>query len=202
MNDLSSPARFLLAPALLLLSLSPAAAVAGDPPMYQLVGGKHPSWSPDSDRIVYDDPSNNGDIWTILADGWAPTNLTDHPAEDANADWSPTGNEIVFMSRGRVTGYPYQILRMPATGGEVEVLASGDPYYNNYPAWSPDGSQIVWERDTTGDGDSDLWVMPRTGNPETRSLSSMPLTRVPPGLPTAPRSLLHPSFAAAMPTSG
>jgi Tol biopolymer transport system component len=38
---------------------------------------------------------------------------------------------------------------------------------NNFPAWSPDGSQIVWERDTTGDGDSDLWVMPRTGEPET-----------------------------------
>jgi hypothetical protein len=115
---LSPHARSLLAPALLLLSLFPAAAVAGDPPMYELVGGNHPSWSPDNERIVYE---AGGDIWTILAAGGEPpTQLTTHGEGEGNvsADWSPTGTEIVFKSWVRVIGLTLnRIKRMPATGG-------------------------------------------------------------------------------------
>jgi TolB protein len=154
-----SAARILLTPALLLLAISPA--VAGDPPMVQIAVGSAPSWSPDSDWIVY---SSGNSIRTIPANGGNYTQLTTHPAPDLDPDWSPTGSEIVFVSYNRSLASGYEIFRIPATGGPETWLTGGTDSF--FPDWSPDGSQIVYAK--TGPLYLNLWVMPRTGGPGVR----------------------------------
>jgi Tol biopolymer transport system component len=160
-----SPARFLLAPALLLLSLSPA--VAGDPPMTQIaVDGDAPSWSPDGERIAFQsDRAGNTDIWTMLATGEEQRRLTTTNIPDLNPDWSPDGTQIVFAIH---FGVEWNLVLVPAEGGPLDDLTLCCAYRNN-PAWSPDGTLIAYERAI---GDTDVYVIPPSGNPETPVISN------------------------------
>ena len=55
-----------------------------------------PRLSPDGEFIAF---VENGDIFTIDIGGTVRQQLTDHPAADSQARWSPDGSHIVFLSR-------------------------------------------------------------------------------------------------------
>jgi TolB protein len=59
--------------------------------------------------------------------------LTDDPAQDGAAAWSPDGGTIVFVST-RWTG-DYELSVMLADGSGVTRLGGGIPGWG--PAWSP-----------------------------------------------------------------
>lgn len=59
-------------------------------------------WSPDSRWIAYstDDNENNGDVWIVPADGDAePVNISRHPDEDYDPQWSADGQILAFSSQ-------------------------------------------------------------------------------------------------------
>jgi len=91
------------------------------------------SWSPNSDMIVFSNPSasSNGGLWTLDLDG----NLTQIHDDGQNPDYSPDGNNIVYQPAGG-TG----IYRMPSGGGASEMLV---PFGEN-PEYSPDGTYIAF----------------------------------------------------------
>ena len=107
----------------------------------------HVSWSPDGTQIAY---AWNGEIYVMAADGSHKQQLT-HTATGKGSYYpvfSPDGSTIAYWS-GSSTGEDggpkdAQIFTIPATGGTPTRLTN-DAQHNIEPAWSPDGTQIVFK---------------------------------------------------------
>jgi TolB protein len=83
------------------------------------------------------------DLYVMDADGKRQTRLTDDPADDASAAWSPQGDSIAFLSARRGVGY--EIYLMNPDGSNQRLLfgdEQGGPLYTGDFEWSPDGSKI------------------------------------------------------------
>lgn len=100
------------------------------------------SWSPREDRFVFMSNGGEGNYDLYLGDmgGTTASQLTEHKEKDGQADWSPAGNAVVFVS-GR-TGKGDIYLLDVATRG-LTRLTRGDREYL-YPQWSPDGKRIAY----------------------------------------------------------
>jgi Tol biopolymer transport system component len=103
-----------------------------------------PAWSPADSRIAF--ASSRGgpaQIYVMNADGSGTVRLTDDGGTDP--DWSLDGSRIVFI-RG------CNLWTMKADGTDPVRLAVRELYCDSVfsPAWSPDGTQIVFSADVDG----------------------------------------------------
>ena len=116
--------------------------ITGDP-----LRGEYGAGTSDSDIFV-------ANVDDLIAGASLPKNITNSPDWiDEDADWSPDGTKIVF-TRHRVTDpvlpgpplmYPTkEIYLMNADGTGLTQLTDND-YEERAPAWSPDGSRIVFQ---------------------------------------------------------
>lgn len=143
-----------------------------------------PAWSLDGTHLVYAHAEGGGyvvspplKLWLIrVADGASRPLLPDTPAEvDENVPrFSPDGRQIVFTSNRRglyeiwvVDVQDSDTLRPLTTAYHDDVLNAD--IEQKVPAWSPDGSQIVyWQgvemTDPRPDLPRDVWVMNADGS--------------------------------------
>ncbi len=112
------------------------------------------------------------EIYTVESDGTGIVNLTNHPAEDYCASWSPDGSKLVFSSdRDDSAG---EIYVMSADGSDVTRITNDD-YVDFGPAWSPDGSRIAF-MSIRGPGGFDIVVMNADGSNQINLTNSEPMT--------------------------
>jgi Tol biopolymer transport system component len=103
-----------------------------------------PVWSPDGQEIAFASMrGGNFDIWVIPSTGGEARQLTSHPADDQWPEWSPDGKWLVFASRREPGGF--RIWRMPAEGGQPELLTEGGA-----PLWPRSGTGIYFFRFAEG----------------------------------------------------
>lgn len=143
-----------------------------------------PAWSPDGSRIAFIRPLEHDDdtaLYTMSAEGGDAQKLFEAPGRALSPSWSPDGSTIVFTYTERIPRddpgpgelpYTYSganIHAIPATGGEaVQLTESGT---DQDPAWSPDGSTIVFQSDRHSDAQTsapDLYLMNADGSNERR----------------------------------
>ncbi|MCP1469914.1 Tol biopolymer transport system component/imidazolonepropionase-like amidohydrolase [Sphingobium sp. OAS761] len=102
------------------------------------LGITHPRLSPDGSRIAF---VALGDLYVVPVKGGTPENLTKDAALDADADWSPDGNSIVFSS-DRVGGLPQLFIKDLKTGKDRQLTNMDTQPLGA--AWSPDGRQVAF----------------------------------------------------------
>ncbi|HXW07693.1 MAG TPA: protein kinase [Vicinamibacterales bacterium] len=141
----------------------------GSVPQSGGVEALNPSLSRDGKRLAMNrmDPvTGNWDIWTIDLDTGISTRLTTDPAQDADAVWSPDGNEVVFVSN-RNGGYGLYRKSLTGSGPEEQILTAGsEPRATD---WTRDGAFIVYEVD------GNVMALPMTGSDRTpRAVAASP----------------------------
>ena len=83
------------------------------------------------------------DVFIMNPDGSGQVNLTQHPADDLQAVWSPRGDQILFVSDQK--GGIDDLYLMNPDGSNVRRVFKGNNYTNkSNPTWSPDGNQIAY----------------------------------------------------------
>jgi TolB protein len=101
-----------------------------------------PAISPDGTQVVFSlrTPRGDADLFVSRLDGSDRRNITNHPAIDTSPTWSPSGNQIAFVSSREGAG---QVFICDVDGANVRrvVKEGGDA---DSPSWSPDGRWLAF----------------------------------------------------------
>jgi Tol biopolymer transport system component len=132
-----------------------------------------PAWSPDGSQIAFDsnrddddgDGTNEFDVYVMDNDGSNVTKVTTAAtaAEDQHPQWDPSScgsgdcQRLVFFSDR--SGNNGDIFRIQVNGTDEQQLTS-DAAPDYQPAYSPDGSTIVFVSER--DGNAEIWTMDAT----------------------------------------
>lgn len=130
-------------------------------------GNGYPTWSPDGTRIAFVSYRDREmpNIFVMRSDGTGVVQITHDATGKSELAWSPRGDRIVFV-------------HTPAGGGDREIYSirpdgtgltdlTNDPLSDEVdPAFSPDGSQIVYSgpHHAHGSVGGDLWIMDANGS--------------------------------------
>jgi TolB protein len=141
--------------------------------------GTLPSWSPDGTRIAFTREGRGSDIYVMDASGSNQQRLTHTDVEGTDtsvfdAEWSPDGTQIACVVEfnpdgqffGETTLHVLDISDILQGVGSprLQPLPRADSLFNDWPAWSPEGSQIAFSAVSAGDGGHrDIYVINADG---------------------------------------
>ena len=108
---------------------------------------RDPTWSPDGSRIAF---QQGGNIHVMnAAPGSSPTQLTTNSFGDGYPDWSPDGSKIAYVATSEAddgegsADHLYEVFVMNPDGSN-RTQVTHDDFFDLQPAWSPDGSKLVY----------------------------------------------------------
>jgi len=172
-----------------------------------------PAWSPDGSRIAFIravDPYDDTALYTMRADGGGAQKILGLPGRVTSPSWSPDGSTIAFTYTAREARdnpgpgeLPYfysgaNVYAVPAIGGEpVQLTESGT---DEDPAWSPDGSMIVFQSDRLSvfpTSAPDLYLMNADGSSERRLTTTIHCLQCGPDWASLPPHSYPAALAAA-----
>jgi TolB protein len=120
-----------------------------------------PMWSPDGDRIVYDDEQG----LRVQSEDGEVSYLITHDARDTSPAWSPNGKRVAFTRRQHDHWEVYVVDadgRNPRRLTDTAKQPDGDLGNSAAPAWSPDGQYMAFFTDRSGKWE--IWVMRADGS--------------------------------------
>jgi Tol biopolymer transport system component len=127
----------------------------------------HPVWSPGGNDIAFDGrgPDGTGGCYTVAADGTGPARLV-AAGIGGPFDWSPDEDLLVLGAPGEPVEtapgeftQPTNLALQPIDGTARRWLTTGSSTDQD-PAWSADGTLVVFRSDRSGGG---LWIADLTG---------------------------------------
>jgi Tol biopolymer transport system component len=137
-----------------------------------------PAYSADGKWIAFcSNRTGHYEIWAMDRKGGHQHAITNLGGRALFPDWSPDGRQIAFGGVQGADRNPEVWVVDAATGGNLRALTScagGAPgCFNNYPAWSPDGTRIAFihadSRDAGGNlVNEQVWVMNADGSGKTQ----------------------------------
>ncbi len=102
---------------------------------------EHPIWSPDGRHILFESWRSTVDLWVVDSSGSGLYDLTPFVGRDYEGAFSPDGQNVAYI--GHRTGD--NDLYVTDLAGTSHLDLTNTPTVNEYyPAWSPDGSRIVY----------------------------------------------------------
>ena len=117
-----------------------------------------PAWSPDGKRLAFQAVSPQStninfpsDIYSMNADGSRLKRITKAPTEAHTPSWSPDGTKLAyiqFKKKARLGTRTGDLYTIRADGTDPRQLT--DEGVDQYPAFSPDGKTIAFDRPTEG----------------------------------------------------
>ncbi|MGB1286602.1 MAG: hypothetical protein ACPG7F_08725, partial [Aggregatilineales bacterium] len=127
-----------------------------------------PILSPDGSQVIFVSAFNEADeeLWLLDVDSGLTQQLTNNDFVDRDPDWSPDGRQVIFTS-DRESPQFTEIYIMTLTDDRLKddslpaTALTDDPANSFRPHWSPDGREIVYLNDRSGD--SDMYVMTNRG---------------------------------------
>ncbi len=139
-----------------------------------------PAWTPDGRFIVFASARERDfDIMQYeLATGAVETVVGGGGNQFQPAP-SPDGSQLAFIARVRGRLGSGGIWTVPMTGGEPQLVHYEETSYRPAPAWTPDGSALVFASDAAGS--YDLATIPSAGGNRVR-LTSQPLDEFAPAV--------------------
>ena len=87
----------------------------------------------------------NREVYMMNPDGSQQVNLTQHPAGDLGAVWSPTGEQILFVSDRQGTRARDLYLMDPDGSNVRRVFKKKTTDWRGNATWSPDGKQFAYK---------------------------------------------------------
>ena len=136
------------------------------------------SEAPTTPKILFTSlRDGNREVYMMNPDGSQQVNLTQHPATDLLAVWSPSGEQILFVSDRQGTRVRDLYLMDPDGSNIRRVFKKKAKGWRSDPTWSPDGKHFAysytdWDRfefglylgtfgeedvDPIGNGGSPVW---------------------------------------------
>ncbi|MCG9133286.1 PD40 domain-containing protein, partial [Candidatus Poribacteria bacterium] len=132
--------------------------------------------APTTSKILFSSTRDgNWEVYMMNPDGSEQVNLTQHPADDSRAVWSPTGEQILFVST-RGGNHVRDLYVMDADGTNVRrVFKKKIRAWRKNATWSPDGKRFAyiyedWNRFEFGMylgtfGEEDVELLPNGRSP-------------------------------------
>ncbi len=118
--------------------------------------------------VFYADMGGNPDIYALDIKSGEITQLTEDPAFDDSPALSPDGRQIAFLTarhdpNPQFPNLKYELYLMDSDGSNQRRLTETEAA-EGHPAWSPDGSRILFDADYDGDGFGELYSINKDGS--------------------------------------
>ena len=117
-----------------------------------------PAFAPDGTRVAFSSRSKDSvdaDLFVMETSNRRPRNITRHAGIDTSPSWSPTGQQIAFVSDRSATP---QLWVIDADGSNLERLVSEGGHCDS-PNWSPDGRFITYSWQAPRRWKHDIYVI-------------------------------------------
>lgn len=133
------------------------------PPVHSVTGDSSPDFSPDGTKIAFD---RDGAIYVIGVDGTGLREVTPSSLDLSRARWSPDGTKLLFGNPDTASpAIGRNVYVANADGSGLHAITSEtEPNFAEGPAWSPDGTMIVFDRYHAGDAFIAFVVMHSDGS--------------------------------------